>query len=367
MVLQQRVRKSRQPIADSSSSPSVAQGAPFVQPELTLTPYALRLPKAPTTGDPEVDAQWQVWHSTMQKIISWLTHHPDDAAMCWARLQTGGFSSKLDYKGEKSYWDDTVVNVMRLPKYWQAQQIVNLDDSDQEERFTKEILDKLDGVDSQAVPKLWRTFTLTSKETKIPMLARNSKALCGQLFANRINQVGLLTDFCKMFVDRRTWTIDWARAAPYRMELEGNKVNSIVFRVDNHIAKVDVDIDVSTFEFRDVWCMEKALALGPTVQRYPLVDFFPKNVVDKGPRKFLLDKKGTILDGLAQGLQTANAQAVKELNDSTIAEDVSFVGASAQQKRKVALETAQQAATAKQKRLRTTKLVVPASASETTT
>lgn len=357
MVLQRRAGASstvtpRKSKCSTEAEPASSPGASAAD-GISISPYAARLPQPAATGVPEQDAAWNCWHRTMQQVISHLQANPDEVAPLWARMSSGEMSVSL--KGvtaaEKVAWDDSVFCVGRLPKYWQAQVLCDCDTAPKRP-VDKKICDLIDSIDSQGIQNIFKVLTATTDGTENPLLARRSKALCAQMFRDRLNEVGRLTGSRAACIDA-VGTIKWVKAGPYALHWGADgQVKQIEWVSENIMKEVDVDIDGS-FDLKDPWCVSKAMAQAGQVKKYMFEDFFDK-AAKEGPHKFLADKKGSVLEGFAARVNEKIEAQAREIHEVCDEED--FVGSQRQEKRKLVLEQAQQKATAKMRKMRVVSL-----------
>ena len=269
MVLQRRLSKKSSkgvlgPVTD------LAQSGESIE----LTAYAKRLPKPPLSGSPKKDQSLLVKHQIFQRLISALQNDYDQILPAW-----GTVTSEVAHEDPAISWDDTTVRCQRLPKYWMAQHLVQHDPSPPEEKVSQALLDKMDAKDPEVVRKVWHLHTMTLKSTKVPVSCRHSKALCSEVFADRMKSVvghdgkPTLCSWSHKYVNTTTLQVDWLRGGPYKLIWqEGKDYAQSISAITGEEVKLEVDID-REFTIKDPWDPFRATAI-KGMQKYRLCEAF---------------------------------------------------------------------------------------------
>ena len=106
----------------------------------------------------------------------------------------------------------------RLPKYMFIKLLVSGDTTMPEtDRFTMKLLDLVD-VDKMAVRRIFYMLSMTTNTSFVPMICRDDKTLCAEVYAGRLADVGMLNGWAKKFVHPVTGKIDWCKAGPYTFD-----------------------------------------------------------------------------------------------------------------------------------------------------
>lgn len=319
--------------------------------EDSLCALARAVPKVKKTGNASADSQAALVRQSMQRIIERLTNCPDEVIPCWAYLSTGGAISQP--AASKMEWDRTVATVGRLPKYWLAQFITENDASAQ--KFSRKLLDLVDSEDVAGIRKIFYMATQTSAATPLPMLARQSKALCGKLFLARLLQVNNpLQGLAAKLVNFENGKLKWLTGGPYSIKFVEGKATTITYLNGDNVDVAAQCVLTQDFEIRDPWDAWSAIAI-KGIQRYPLHELFKSE--NNGPYAFKLDRKGLILEQLATVCHSKMEELRVEQAKGIVAEEeVSFVGEARKEKQRQVLQAAQAKAAAKSKRARVVKL-----------
>lgn len=299
------------------------------------------VPKPKVTGNAAVDSDLQAQRRAYQKVIEHLWHHPGDRLRVWAYIDTP--IEKLRKSTDKD-WDLSVAYVSRLPKYWKAQWLVKQTEG-MERGFTRQLCDLIDSKDSSAIDKLFRMFTETKGSTRIPVACRRSKDICARTFAARAVTVAAgMHDFASKYV-KPSGDIDWVRGGAYRLEWADQKAVNVVY-MNGDTAPIQNDI-TRKFVIKDPWDHLCARADGPGAAKYALADYFESGT---GPHKNALDKRGQVLDNIADKLDQQAKEALQSLQENTFDESVQFIGHAASEARKKRLQAAQKRAADSSKR-----------------
>lgn len=344
MVIQRRSESSTDLTAAASSSNS-ASSTQFN--EDSMCRIAKQVPKPKVTGNAAVDSDLQAQRRAYMKTIDYLWNHPEDRLRVWAYIEAP--VEKQRSTSDKD-WDISVAYISRLPKYWKAQWLVKQTEGIQN-GFTQQMCDLIDSRDTSAIDKLFRMFTETKGSTKIPMPCRRSKDICARTFASRAATVAAgMHEFVKKFV-KASGEIDWARGGAYRLKWAEGKATQVVY-MNGDTANVMNDI-TKEFVIKDPWDHLLARADGPGAAKYQLADYFEAGT---GPHKNILDKRGQVLDLIANTLQQQADEASKQLAANTFDEAEHFIGQAASELRKKRLQAAQKRAAESSKRRRLVRL-----------
>ena len=116
----------------SSTAPVKEQGG--------LTAYAKRLPKPFGTDDAAQDAQLLAAWRVGQKVVSAMEADMTLAVMLWNHLET---VREKEARKQQVGWDESTVNLARLPKYFLAQVLVAADPTVGQGAFSQQVLDEM--------------------------------------------------------------------------------------------------------------------------------------------------------------------------------------------------------------------------------
>ena len=340
MVLQER--------ASCKTTRRKRRGAVEVTAEATqveISKWASRAPEFEPTGDHAQDAKLEIAHGKFMKLISYLQTRPAEAEAAWSMAETGAFKP-LDTATLDDKWDYTVVNVQRLPKYWCAQVLAEADKSQGPIKFTKELLDAVDGKNAQNVKRIFHIVTLTAGTTRVPVKCRDNKRLCTDVFLQRIVDVGgLIIGWAAKNINPRTGFVDWAHASPYQVEWGSDDVATKITFITGDWT-VFTEIVTRAFDFKDMFDIKKARAQCG-LKTFYLKDFFEPGL---GPHRWFHEKVDDPLDAVCEKLTTAKETLLKEAACTEMPDDRKFVGGTrAERKRKLLAESQAKAAHEREK------------------
>lgn len=339
------------------SSHNAQASAPVLDVELnedTLCGLAKMVPKLPKTGVASRDALLPMKRRGLQAIIQHLWTHDDEIFNCLASLQCGSCSSAAASASSET-WDKSVVNVMRLPKYYVAQVLEKGDRS--ASPLTQEVLDRIDTADSEAIRKIFRLHARVQNKTKITQDMK-LKDICSKAIALRFKECGhTLTGWAAISVDPYTGRIDWGAGSPYQITWAPDGfASTVTFWGANPQSAAELRI-TQDFDFDEMWDVWRAMAR-KGIQKYTLHELWQAD----GTGPYLLAPGG--LDTKGAELQTASersrVQAVSmchNLAQNTVQDDPEFIGDTTKDAKRDRAKKMRQACSERKEANRSVKLV----------
>ena len=245
-------------------------------------------------------------------------------------------------------WDRTVCNINRLPKYWIAKFLAEVDTSAL--KITAAVLKKVDDADLYSIPRIFCYVLQLAESTPLPKCMRNSKLLCWKVFERRLTQCGnLLRNFAKDHISAETGKVDWKTACPFQFQWNEHGGAETVTYLRKVVKAIDVAI-TKDYEMVNPWdvCNAQVRKKPSTMS---CIDFWEPS--EEGPWQ-LVDRKGKKLEEFAAEVAAEIQQSKATLNPEARALDESeFVGSAVKEARKERLKAAQAKASASAKRKRT--------------
>lgn len=243
-------------------------------------------------------------------------------------------------------WNRTVCNISRLPKYWLAKFLSEVDPST--EPFAPATLKAIDDHDTSAIPRLLTFCVQLPESTVLPKTMRGSKLICWKVFQKRTVSVGQpIVDFAKKYVNRQTGAIDWTQGGCYTFQWdEAGNATSVKYLGQ---LEVPVSIPVSRdYELVNPWDVASAM-ICKKPSKILCCEFFTDG---SGPHAFI-DKKAKHLERIAEEASSEIEVTVNDLKREEAAPDeAEFVGEHLKEERIRRLHEAQSRARESAKRRR---------------
>ena len=326
------------------------------EPSGFITAYASKLPLPETSGDASTDRKMIVAHRNCMKLISFVQNDIMAGSTFWNEVVHQSEEVK-----STDAWDDSVINISRLPRYFLGQVIVAADPNVNGKGFTRDITNKIDGRGSQAIRQVFQALAMCGPSLQVPLAARRDKTLTFALFVEILQRIGSVPGWCERYVNPATGEVAWPDAGPFKIHYADSSAGKATQIEYKYLPKEDparmkpVTVTIlRAFDYDLPWDPWEAVVYkGDSVHRYKLCQFWSEKSKE-GPWIWAWDKKGTKITDICNEVK-AREERAKQTVVPTYVEDSDFLGQDLKEKKRQALLAATLASKEKGKRARTFK------------
>lgn len=327
------------PKANASSPASGCGDSP------SLSKFAQRVPKPKKSSDAMENNRRDLTYKCKVNIVDWCEKNEDQLMALWTLIQTGGVAAAMaptKPNDDGGRFFATAPKVVRaIDRQWKAQFIV--DRMPRQNNFDSARMRAMDQADEKAVDECFEFVTSLGPHDVLPATAKE-KHLLAKVLDKRIGDLRLALRFDTVAkAVGPTGILDWSQITAYRFVFANGKATELQHDSGASVRMPDHVVITSAFRMAH-GAHDLLTTCSLSMTTHQLAHFF---VDGDGPKRSVLDKKGTMLKAMFDVQSEAQADSS---SSASYGQSAVVLANHAELKRKAALEKARNALASRPKK-----------------